>query len=118
MTILTQRELIRDVAKRWRDQYKPLTDEIPDIWEKSSKQIAKELDSLDKEKATAKDVDEIIGSKSWAWHTCDECGRDCEAVVQIGAEPDYGSSTACVCGECLKSAVALLHSESNNLTTL
>lgn len=40
--------------------------------------------------------------------TCDECGQSKDAVVRIGEEPDYESSTAFVCRDCLSEALGLV----------
>jgi len=39
--------------------------------------------------------------------TCDECGQSKDAVVRVGEEPDYESSTAFVCRDCLSEALGL-----------
>lgn len=54
------------------------------------------------------DVNRVIGNNSWTQLICDECKNDVAAVVQLGAEPDYESATACVCGACLLKARRLL----------
>ena len=39
---------------------------------------------------------------------CDECGHSKDAVVRLGEEPDYESSTAFVCRDCLSEALGLV----------
>jgi hypothetical protein len=55
-------------------------------------------------------VNAVIGNDSWTMPpSCDECGEKKEIVVQMGEEPDYESSTADLCRECLGKAVLALH---------
>ena len=51
-------------------------------------------------------VNDIIGNQSWTQCSCSECNRDVDAVVQLGQEPDYESSTAWICRDCIKLAAA------------
>lgn len=53
------------------------------------------------------DVDSVIGNKLWTTTgTC--CGCDEQpALVQVGHELDYDSSTAWLCKQCLKEACEL-----------
>ncbi len=55
-------------------------------------------------------VDRIVGNTSWTCvPKCDECGtRGLSAVVQLGEPPDCESSTANICGPCLKKALAIV----------
>lgn len=43
----------------------------------------------------------------WTRITCDECRADVGAVVQVGEEPNYESSTANICKECMTKAMSL-----------
>lgn len=70
----------------------------------NKKQIARKLDALDGETATPADVDSIIGNSSWTRLTCDECGKEVDAVLTVGQEPDYESHTASLCRNCVKLA--------------
>lgn len=112
MKIITQRQLIRNVANRWREQYFKLDDSLDDIPVngKSKRQIQTELDSLDKEIATAQDINNIIGNGSWTRLRCDECGQEVETVLRVGEEPDYESQTACLCVSCVHAAQTIVTS--------
>jgi hypothetical protein len=105
MKLVTIRSQIRDVAKRWHQQYGPGNPYSKDL-DKIS--IGKALDRLDTESATADDVAAIIGNRSWAEEKeCDECGAKGD-VVEVGEEPDYESRTAMLCYGCVCKALALL----------
>ena len=58
----------------------------------------------------ADQVDSIIGNGSWTRvPTCDDCGQDgLTAVMQVGQEPDYESSTAHICQACLLVALNII----------
>ncbi len=97
--IINERNQIRDVASRWREQYG-----------QRKAAISERLDALDGETATAADVEAIIGNRSWtSVQACDECKREAAAVVEIGQEPDYESRTAYICLDCINAAAALLN---------
>lgn len=54
------------------------------------------------------DVDRVIGNCSWTACDCNEClSRNKPAIIQLGDEPDYESSTAWICSDCLAKAMAL-----------
>lgn len=55
------------------------------------------------------DVDEIIQNTSWTRLQCDECQREVETIVRLGEEPDYESSTARICPDCLRQAISLIY---------
>jgi hypothetical protein len=68
------------------------------------KQLSQE-DNLTQERAQ-----EIIG------HTyreleliCDECGKDSDALIRLGEQPDYESRTASICQKCLANAQELIN---------
>jgi hypothetical protein len=99
---------IRGVAARWRAQYRLALRQAPDG---GTAAIARQLDALDPETATAADVTRIIGNGSWVSLVCDECGEDVPAAVAVGQPPDYESATATVCEPCLRKALALFGSK-------
>jgi hypothetical protein len=106
MKLLSERNQVRDVARRWAKQYPPHYTDGDRTW---VDEIQARLNQLDPETATAKEVAEIIGNTSWATEeVCDECGKRSWDVVQLGEKPDYSSSTAGICIDCLRKAVALV----------
>lgn len=104
MKTITTRDCIRNIAKRWSLQYSS------SYWAKDhdKQRIGAALASLDKETATAADVAAIIGNSSWTKLECDECGKTVDAVVEVGHEPDYESSTARLCLPCVQTAAKAL----------
>ena len=98
MKFLNERNQVRTVAARWKQQchgtaYQP---------------IGPLLAALDPETATAEDVAAIIGHYSWVNSgQCNECGVRSWQLVQLGEEPNYESCTAYICLPCLQQAVAL-----------
>lgn len=111
MKLTTQRDLIRIVAKRWRDTYSPFKGELPIfsvrngfIAQKSKEQIANELDALDRETATPADVEAIIGNGSWTRLTCDECKNDVDTILTVGQNPDYDDRSTDLCLYCVNKA--------------
>jgi len=96
MKIITERDKIKSVPKRWNKQY--------GVGNHSNDKIVimNKLNNLDLNTATAKQIDNIIGNKTWTNDTCSECGKYSSPVVMIGQKPDYGSCTVWICVDCLK----------------
>jgi hypothetical protein len=107
--LLNERTRVKDAIKQWIESHGLTGSYSAD---RRGRHVGKELSALDQETATAKDVAEIIGNNSWAGMlTCDECGKEAWDLVQLGEEPDYESSTASICVDCLKKAVELIENE-------
>lgn len=112
----SERDMIRSVADRWKTQWRHLgykmdarVYHIGSRMDKSRKQILDELQTLDTETCSKKEVDDIIGNESWTrGDTCNECKRPSDILIQVGEEPDYESRTASICPECLKAAMSLI----------
>lgn len=105
MRIITQRDLIKVVAERWRNTYQPFTGDAMPVFShhhgvahggKTKRQIAEELDTLDPETATASDVNNIIGNKSWTRIECGHCGKETDRAVTFGCY----HHTATLCKKC------------------
>lgn len=101
----TTRDQIREIADRWATSYPPGHPYGPD-----KNRVGERLAALDGETATAAEIEAIVGNASWVGLTCDDCGKHVEAIVQLGQEPDYDSSTANVCDDCIRKACELIHS--------
>lgn len=108
MKIITHRLLIQNVARRWRETYFSNGE-----WKYDSgkSDIYKKLATLLKDKATAKEVNDIIGNESWTRITCNECRKDTDWVMRLGEEPDYESETACLCKSCIQKAASLMEKQ-------
>lgn len=108
MKIINQRSQIRTVAERWDRQY-PLELYAQTLPSGRPNTVSGALHALDKETATAADVEAIIGNSSWtlARFECDECGQLASEVVEVGEEPDYESATAKLCRSCVEQALAM-----------
>jgi hypothetical protein len=107
MKLLSEREQVRTVAKRWRDRYPDPEFGLRDG--RTVGEIADRVDAIDPETATAEDVALVMGNRSWVCQrTCHECGEDSWSCVEIGQEPDYESCTATICEGCLRKALALI----------
>lgn len=107
MRLLTRKGQAEATAVRWKEQYCH-----GGTWSLSGHADGTEGSEstyrclLEMER-TPERVESFLNS-SWVMVYCDECGAKPEAVVELGDEPDYGSSTARVCLPCIQKAVALL----------
>ena len=113
MKLIDTAEQCRAFAGRWREQYAPergWTDDRTYGAKGAKRSVGVDraaVDALPPE-PTREQV-EAICSRWSKPPACDECGADDgRAVVQLGDEPDYESSTAWICGACLRLAVRLL----------
>jgi hypothetical protein len=102
--LVTKRDLIKNVANRWREQYP----EVNSGKHSRFVQTYRDLLALDLGTCTADEVDAVIGNSSWTRNECQSCGDDVDAAVIVGQEPDYESATARLCKSCLQAALDLL----------
>lgn len=111
MKIITQRDLIKTVAKRWDQQYHPYVNDVPLFSARNGfrrdltkKEIHEALKNLDPETCSAEEVNNIIGNSSWTNLTCNQCQKQVKEVIELGEEPDWESNTAQICFSCLEDA--------------
>lgn len=103
--IQTERDRIRTVAQRWDEEWKRLGC----FNEPEKIRISRLLHALDVETATAEDVKRITGRDTWAGIVgCTACGNDSSIVAIVGEPPDYDSSTAWLCPDCVAKTFALV----------
>ncbi len=106
MTLITQRDRIRAVRKRWNDQYpNAMKGHKPWINGLSSAEICGRLDELDLETCSRGDVDKAIGVDGWVDTKCDACDENKDTLVRLGEVPDYESRFIDICPECLAQAL-------------
>ena len=93
----TRRSIAKNVSKRWARQYPT-----------SKLETRKKLHNLG-DSPNPDDVDAIIGNSSWTdTEKCNECQKDDNTPrLMIGETPDYESSTAYICLDCLKKSCSL-----------
>lgn len=104
MKVITMRDKIRNIPSEF-GRYRKFDG---DGWRaRKNREIAARLCALDTEKATAQEVNEIIGDDHWTRLKCYECGCEAEAVVEVGEPPDYETATTRLCRECATKAAAL-----------
>lgn len=99
MTVLTKRQVIESVAKRWREQYN-------EDYRARSKDILINLEKLNLKTCSAKDIDKIIGNDSWTTLTCDLCEKKVSAVFCFER---YDSHIG-ACKNCLRESIKELES--------
>ena len=109
MRIIKERDLIRNVAQEWREQYQQYDKgfRIRGI-NKTVEEIQAEFDALDVETATSEDVKAIVGNYRNTILDCDKCGRRCQQVVRFDIDDDYGSVYE-LCEKCLLDALMLIN---------
>jgi hypothetical protein len=104
MKVESEKINIRDVADEWRDRWCYGNG----AWESDSHETKWRRLAALPGGATKRQVDDVIGNSSWTdVHHCNECGSGHpRIVVRLGEEPDYDSSTAHVCIDCIRKALA------------
>ena len=107
MRVITKRDMIREVAKAWRACYGLRLGRVSHYGKDPSTILAK-LEALDLETCTEEDVSRITGNELWIRLTCDECGSEVSAVIEIGEEYDYESKKSHLCTECVEKAHHLI----------
>ena len=101
MRVITRKGMAAEAAESWRKQY-----QFRGGWEYYGGDKEATYDALLALGANPDPdaVDKAIGNKHWTSCHCDECGKDVEAVIEVGQEPDYESSTAQLCLTCIYDA--------------
>ena len=107
MKVTRASEMVKGVAERWKRQYCHHQSGWGSVFGGSSEDIYRKLLAMP-DTATPADVAAIIGNTSWASTSCHECGDDVPVTVELGAEEDYESHTACICEPCLVKALAAI----------
>lgn len=92
---------IKDVLKKWREQYPKGENDKDAIYDKLCRLP---------ENATENDIASVIGNSSWTLSKCDECKQESDVVIMLGDDPDYESNTASICPQCLLKAASLVNS--------
>jgi len=101
MKLITQRQLIRDLPKRWQRQYAG-----EKLGGRDKNEILERLKELDPETATKHDVAKIIENYSWTRLICEQCAEDSVCVIVIGGKTP-GSKTSSLCLPCIQRAAEL-----------
>jgi len=113
MKLITEKDIIRDVAKVWHKQYSKYIDSGEDInvanfdmsHQKPSKQIYEELLNLDPNAAAA-DIASIIGNDSWTKIFCDVCGEISECKTAVQFHVNY--EDVVMCRKCIIKALNII----------
>lgn len=105
MKVLTKRELINNVVVAFEHQFG--TSPKSPRW----KQTGDRLRKLKLSKASEKDVEKIIGNRSWTEMRCAECKRDCDEAMQLGSDFDREHGPVYLCTKCLEHAHSELRAE-------
>jgi len=104
MKLVTIRSQIREVSRLWDERYASSLNARPKHIE-----IGNKLREIDVETATTKNVEDIIGNKTWIGpNKCDECKNEFDAVIELGEDEDYESRTTYICLNCLNTAAKVL----------
>ena len=105
MKIMTPQTLAREARAKWDEQYKHASnDNHLRTWAPA---VAARLAALG-ENPSPQQVNDAIGNDRWTQPpSCSECDSESAAIVQVGEEPDYESSTAWLCRDCVVKALAL-----------
>jgi len=103
MKLISKTERVETVPSRWKNQY---FQKGQWTYGDNKERIYNKLIKLDP--LTEEAIVQIIGNSSWTQNICDECGKDCDILIEVGEETDYESSTARICHECLSAALFLV----------
>ena len=106
MRIVTWREVVKDLPKMYRERF--------ENWDRQHRfpdgtTIGQNMDALralDMESCSPEDI-AAIGLTGWVGLRCDECGKEQDALVRLGEEPDYEARWQDLCRECLQAALNL-----------
>lgn len=100
MELITRRAKAASTAARWKSQYNRGRGDAGKF------KIYSDLINLG-DSPEPSDVDAVIGNATWTACVCTECECAAQSVVRVGEEPDYESSTAWLCKQCVEQALNL-----------
>lgn len=103
MKLLTRDGEARNAARKFKEQYFCCGVWRTHGWDEEPEACHRRL--LEGELTVAR-VKGIL-NETWVCLICDECLRNVGALVELGDEPECGSSTARACFPCLQKAMAL-----------
>lgn len=105
MRLIKRDDLAKGVKARWYETY---WCKRTNTWkyDDGKRVIYENLKALGSN-PSADFVDEVIGNTSWTACRCDECEGQFDAVIEVGQEPDYESSTAKLCEGCVQYALGV-----------
>ena len=106
MVVVTKRELIAQVAKRWRATYQRRDEWLPAPQQPATAAVYTALLALPAQ-ATEAEVIALTGDNRWTQNRCHECGRDSDVTVGFAQEPHHPTETTYVCLTCLQQGLAL-----------
>lgn len=103
MKIITERELIQNVATRWKSQYG-----YNGEWgfNEYHKNVYSNLLSLDTNTATAEDVARIIGNESWSYAWCSLCGN--HSPISVITNATFIDEDIIICESCIEKVHSML----------
>lgn len=112
MKVLTKRDLINNVVVAFENQFG--ANPTNPRWKKTRDRLRK----LKLAKASEKDVERIIGNRSWTEMRCAECKQDCKEAMQLGSDMDCEHAPVYLCTKCLEHAHSELRAEQLGLLRL
>lgn len=110
MKIINKRDMIKAAPVRFKVNYYGDIDKDSWVKGKTRHDLLMELEALDIEKATEKDIYDIL-DRDWTKISCDECGKSVPVAIRLGEEPYYESNTVVICAGCLILALNIIWSE-------
>jgi hypothetical protein len=93
MQLVTTRDRIRHVNSAWYSQYYHY--KLGGFQDDKNRLIYDALTALDRETATAADIEAIIGNASWTNIRCKECGELVDEAVILNYGDEYHTFTIC-----------------------
>lgn len=110
MELVTVRDEIRSVARRWQEQYRRFgtwATYTGSAWKQQPEAVHEALLGIDVETVDAGEVNRIIGNTLWTEVRCNECMEAFERAVNFAC----GEYTLTICRSCLLDAVAIVDGE-------
>ena len=100
--IITKRDRIKDVSRRW---------DLADYPGEDKKQIGDALRRLDLDTVSEDIVTAIIGNDSWTSQRCYSCRKPHDRIVVFKANSSFGivGGPVLICEDCVREAIIVLN---------
>lgn len=106
MQVIRRQELIDAIATRWEEAYRKRGRWAPSAGGADTETIYRKLLALAGH-PTEEQIAAIVGNREWTVNLCDECERDVDVSVTLGAEISHQVDAKNICLDCLTDALVL-----------
>ena len=108
LELITEESLLQTVAERYKDTYYNEYYGWKEASVDSGRPREEEYRILKEAKTREDALKAFSNAVLWLTPVCEECEENVDAIVELGLNVDYTSTTYCICRNCLEKALTLI----------